>query len=209
MIGLKILLIACCVEALGLKLMDNDDLFLNNSKYAGIRRQYAQELAKKLNAPIGEGLYDKELTDIAGLETSYGKDLDHKQLESGIHKGDKAIGAFGIMPNTIRDLANKVKNPESDLGRALSSEIELNDVEALKSMDSEQLHGLLASNPQLQQKIGRLLYLEAVQKRGQDPERNAFAWQMGSNIPANKISQQQLDNSPRILKLRKMLKQSK
>lgn len=43
----------------------------------------------------------KFLQNIAKIESSNGRDMDHRVISSGIHAGDSAIGKYGLMPNTI------------------------------------------------------------------------------------------------------------
>lgn len=43
------------------------------------------------------------------LESSGGKNTNHKRIKHGIHAGDKAIGEFGLMPNTIEEFQRRAK----------------------------------------------------------------------------------------------------
>lgn len=58
------------------------------------------------------------LDTISANESSRGKDLDHKKIKHGIHKGDNAAGKYGIMPNTAEEMAkrydlNYTPNPDT------------------------------------------------------------------------------------------------
>lgn len=48
---------------------------------------------------------------ISQLESSGGKNLEHKQIENGLHAGDVAEGQYGMMPNTMEELSKR--NPSS------------------------------------------------------------------------------------------------
>jgi hypothetical protein len=47
------------------------------------------------------------LKNIMDIESSGGKDVDHRIITSGIHKGDAAQGKYGLMPNTIEELKSR------------------------------------------------------------------------------------------------------
>lgn len=56
---------------------------------------------KALQRELKEEL-NEELKAISFVETSGGRNLNHRRLERGIHKGTHAGGFFGIMPLTAR-----------------------------------------------------------------------------------------------------------
>lgn len=41
---------------------------------------------------------------ISQLESSGGKNLEHKPIKSGMHSGDAAEGQYGVLPNTMEEL---------------------------------------------------------------------------------------------------------
>src|SRR5260221_13177133 len=47
------------------------------------------------------------LQKIQQIESSGGKNLEHPTVEGGIQAGDQAIGRYGLMPNTIKELVNR------------------------------------------------------------------------------------------------------
>jgi hypothetical protein len=63
-------------------------------------QQYSSSLCKpQLYASYS---LDKFLSIIRFLESSDGKNIKHRMILSGIHKGTAAIGDYGLMPNTIK-----------------------------------------------------------------------------------------------------------
>jgi len=44
------------------------------------------------------------LTLIAALESNFGTILAHPEVKAGIHAGTSAVGVYGMMPATMRDL---------------------------------------------------------------------------------------------------------
>jgi hypothetical protein len=80
------------------------------------------------NSPKGE--IDQFLSLISQLESSGGKNLAHKTIESGIHAGDTAIGQYGLMPNTIEEMARRsgrgpasVPQNEEEIARQLAAQV--------------------------------------------------------------------------------------
>lgn len=65
---------------------------------------------------------------IKQVESSGGKNLNHPVIESGIHAGQSAIGSYGLMPNTIKEIkkrfpASVETNNEDILARKLAEYI--------------------------------------------------------------------------------------
>ena len=52
---------------------------------------------------------DKFLDTTSGIESSFGRNKQHKQLQHGMHKGMSAIGSFGLMPNTVDDIIKNIE----------------------------------------------------------------------------------------------------
>ena len=49
------------------------------------------------------------LKTIQMIESSGGKNFNHPEIESGIHEGHRAIGNYGLMPNTVQEIATRMK----------------------------------------------------------------------------------------------------
>ena len=47
------------------------------------------------------------LKNISQIESRGGEDMNHPEIKSGIHKGTKAIGRYGLMPNTVGEVLNR------------------------------------------------------------------------------------------------------
>lgn len=52
---------------------------------------------------------DKFLQLMSLLESSGGKNTDHKQVTRGIQSGDSAQGQYGVMPNTVKEFQNRAR----------------------------------------------------------------------------------------------------
>lgn len=87
-----------------------------------------ENLAGHAKAPEFKVSHNKDLglKAIASVESSGGKNISHKEVKSGLNKGSSAIGKYGMMPLTVRELATKdhaLKQHYGHLGSASDSEI--------------------------------------------------------------------------------------
>lgn len=58
---------------------------------------------------IDKALKRKHLNTIAFIESTNGKNINHKPVFNSTHNGDSAIGKYGLMPNTIKLILKKDK----------------------------------------------------------------------------------------------------
>lgn len=105
----------------------------------------------------------------AEIESSGGKNLEHRELQSGMHAGSAAIGRFGLMPNTLDELRN----------RMLRSKIQLPGVD-LKSATKEQLAEAISNNPELEDAFATQL-LRTIKSKGVDDTTANYMWEHGHN----------------------------
>lgn len=111
------------------------------------------------------------------LETSGGKNLDHKPMEEGIHQGDAAVGEYGIMPNTAKEMANR---------RRLSGEADDLDKQILGSPNAQDV---LSANPQAQERYAQELAKKILQKTQGDLPTAAAGWLYGHNQSAEQMQE--------------------
>lgn len=71
--------------------------------------QSFEKLSSHAKTPNFVASHDKErgLNAIAQVESSGGLNTQHKEVKSGLNRGDTAVGRFAMMPKTIKDLVNK------------------------------------------------------------------------------------------------------
>ena len=133
---------------------------------------------------------DKEsfLKTISQIESSGGKNLNHKEINSGIQAGSSAYGEYGLMPNTIREMANRAG---------------LNNI---SNLDDENLKSKLDEDPSLKNKIIETLYNHLNQKESGDPLKMAYAWNQGHNLTPDKISDENLQKSDYVNKFKNLSK---
>jgi len=127
----------------------------------------------------------KFLRTIAQIESSGGKNVEHKQIDEGIHAGSSAYGKYGLMPNTIRELSN------SEYGKTLPKE--------LSKMEDGKIKEILKSNPQLEEAIAQSLY-KKIQDRSTDPRDQAYMWNAGHNLTQDQLLNRDVENYPYVEK---------
>jgi len=102
-------------------------------------------------------------------ESSGGKNTKHKTMESGMHSGDTAIGNYGLMPNTVKEMVGT-------MGRSHPL------FSTYRNMPNDQVESSLAQNPDHQKQIVTHMANRLHDKHGGDEERMAYSWFQGHNI---------------------------
>lgn len=153
-----------------------------------------------LTTSISEGYMPKVpnlnefLQKIQQIESSGGKDLDHPVVESGIQAGDAAIGRYGLMPNTVRELVNRRRLNGTSTG----------ELKELAEMDSPTMKKHLEANPDLEDELANQMATLVTRRQLGDEDKAAYSWTNGQNLSPDQISDEQLDNSPYVQKYRKL-----
>lgn len=148
---------------------------------------------------------DEFLETISQLESSGRKDVEHPILSTGIHKGTSAIGEFGLMPSTIREIAKRIKNKDESLGLSpvFSGDPELERYADDKVSDDE-LTNTVKSNPELARRTAKYLKEYLKNKHLSNEDKMAYGWFMGHNIPSSEITEDKLESSPYVSKFKKL-----
>jgi hypothetical protein len=121
----------------------------------------------------------------AEIESSGGKNLDHREIASGIHKGTAAVGRYGLMPNTLDEIRN----------RMVKAGVKLDGID-LKNASKEQLADLVAKDKALEDSFATFL-LRTIKAKGVDDTTANYMWEYGHNkIPAKEA----VEKSPRTKK---------
>lgn len=107
---------------------------------------------------------DGFLDAISQVETSGGKNLDHKRERRGLHAGYTAQGEHGLMPIVARETAARSSRPE---------------LQRLGRLHPRKVQRLMAEDPDTTRELARehASYLHG--KFGGDPEMMAYAWRRG------------------------------
>lgn len=128
------------------------------------RSNHIQELLKK----------------IALLESSGGTNTNHHKMEDGIHAGDQAVGTYGIMPNTLKELANKYPS------------------EVTSGLSKDELEISALADPKFANTMAGSMGDYLKNKRGLSDEETAAAWEQGHHTPVEDLDL----NSKRAYKFR-------
>jgi hypothetical protein len=118
------------------------------------------------------------LKNISQVESSGGTNYNHQLIQKGIHKGHKAIGRYGLMPNTVVEVLNRMK-----MNGTLTPELQ-----QLKGLDADTLKQTLETKPELEDQIAENL-ADRVLERQQDEDKAAYSWHQGHNLSPDRINQ--------------------
>lgn len=125
---------------------------------------------------------DNFLDAISQIESSGGQNLNHPIMQSGIQAGDQAMGKYGLMPNTIKELAHR--NPAS------------------LPLESD-LKAQLQAQPQIEQAAANQL-ADRLLNRMPNADMAAYAWNQGHNLTPEQVMQRNYEQSPYVLKFHKI-----
>jgi hypothetical protein len=137
---------------------------------------------------------DEFLRKITQLESSGGIDTDHRRVTTGLHKGDTAMGSFGIMPKTADEFVNRRKM-KGEFGP---------DEAIMKQMSPEQLKEFLAGNERVEANLARDIGEHVLKRSKGDEDKAAYMWNMGHNKKASSIDGEDLAESDYVRKFRRL-----
>jgi len=133
------------------------------------------------------------LNKIMQNESSGGTNFNHRQIASGHQEGQTAIGRYGLLPNTVREINQSNIN---------QGKLDPEMIEVSQLPDSS-LKQHLEANPDIEQKFAQSMAQHLQQKYPGDEERMAYAWNNGHRIEAP-ITDKQLDDSNYVNKFRRV-----
>lgn len=146
------------------------------------------------------GSFDKDKKEqflrlMALIESSGGKNFKHKQIKdpSSIHTGDSAMGTYGFMPNTVKELINRRRKRGTITP----------DLQELDALDSKEMKKRIEGNPELEKELADQMYNHLRNKTIDNEDEMAHAWQFGHNA---RYGQNKLDSSERVEKFRNLKK---
>lgn len=132
----------------------------------------------------------KFLDTIRQIESSGGKNTDHPAMNAGIQAGTQAFGQYGLMPNTVKEIAKR---------KLMQGEVNPN-IQTLNRLPASQVNDYLSTNPDVEQQLADTLADRVLQRQGGDEEKAAFSWNMGHNLTPDQIQQRDYLNSPYVKK---------
>jgi hypothetical protein len=152
----------------------------------------AQQMAKRPSVPFGQHPADRFLWNVSQVESSGGKDTDHPVVKYGLSRGDKAIGRWGLLRNTVLEMNNR-----SRLSGQLSP-----DREKLNTMSREQMNEHLSKNPDLELELARQTAQHVLKRNKGDMNKAAYAWLHGHNLHPTEIDANKITSSDYVSKFR-------
>jgi hypothetical protein len=134
------------------------------------------------------------LQTIGQLESSGGQNTNHEMMDSGIQAGTAAIGKYGLMPNTVKELVNRRRI------RGTSTP----ELQQLGEMPPDKMKAYIEANPGLEDQLANELATKVITRQNGDPDRAAYSWKQGDNLKPDEISNEQLDANPYVQKFRRL-----
>jgi hypothetical protein len=125
--------------------------------FALVASAYATEVYEPVIDP------NPALRAIAAIESSNGKNLDHKTLVKGMHQGTKAGGRWGLMPSTVKYVIKQIPK--------------LRPYRYLLEMDPDSISNLLNENEKIDREIATAYWIFL--RRKFSKIRAAYAWYRG------------------------------
>lgn len=125
------------------------------------------------------------LNRIAQLESSNGTNLNHDTINNGIQAGQRAIGKYGMLNNTIQETLNRQANNDE-----ISPELD-----DLRGKDQDTIRQQFSQHPEYEQQVASYLANRVLDNQNGDEEKAAYAWNHGHNLSPDRITDDKLDNS--------------
>ena len=109
-----------------------------------------------------------------------------------MHKGHRAAGTYGLMPNTVYEVLNRIR-------RQGPMEAEHS---ALMDMEPDQVKKYLETNPEMEDDLARNLASRVLERQG-DEEKAAYSWFQGHNLTPEDIEKRNYQEHDYVQKYRK------
>jgi len=137
---------------------------------------------------------EKFLELIRQIESSGGKNVDHRTMASGLHKGQAAMGEYGIMPKTAEEFVNRRKM-RGQFGP---------DEAIMAQLNPKELKEFLAQQDRVEQNLAGDIAEHVLRRSGGDEDKAAYMWNMGHNKKVSSIDDDSLEASNYVDKFRKL-----
>jgi hypothetical protein len=115
------------------------------------------------------------------IESNSGTNIEHKEMNSGIHKGSSAVGEYGMMPLTAKLYDKK------------------SGVNELADLSKEEVQAKLEQDPEFAKRMSETMASDLLNKN--NSELAAYKWEHG---PYAKPTDSDLKDSGRIRKFRSL-----
>ena len=165
--------------------------FIKDNKNMSIKNLHGVAFAEGGSVPesLSDDDINKFLDVIRQEESSGGKDTAHRMIQSGIHEGDSAMGQYGLMPNTVSEMANRAKR------QGIASPDEL---------DAIQNPSIVNQNPELENQIAKQLAAKLLNQYHGNQEQAAYGWNQGHNLTPEQVQERDYQQHPYVQKFQKL-----
>lgn len=143
-----------------------------------------------------EDQLDQFLNTIAQIESSGGRNFNHAEIQSGMHKGHRAAGTYGLMPNTVYEVLNRMRQQ----GEAKP------EYSKLATMEPDRVKSYLETNPEVETALAKNLARRTLDRQG-DEEKAAYSWFQGHNLTPEEIEKRDYQDHDYVQKYRKYKEQ--
>lgn len=134
------------------------------------------------------------LNTIQQIESSGGKNFNHPTMETGLQAGDTAMGRYGLMPNTVREIANRARMQGSldpDMKRVAGM------------ADSQAMKAEIEAHPEIEQRFAETLAKHLLNKFPNEQEA-AFSWNQGHNLTPEAVEKRKYQENPYVQKFNRL-----
>lgn len=139
---------------------------------------------------------DRFLKIIEMLESSGGKTFEHRRIPSGIHKGHRAVGRYGLMPNTVQETLQSMRN-RGELTEQL---------EPYVGLEPEELKSTLEKDTESERALARDLAKKVMKRQDMNPEKSAYSWLYGHNLSPEQIESRNYEDEEYVKRYNKFKK---
>jgi hypothetical protein len=154
---------------------------------------YMQESNKPAKVDdFGKHPMDRFLWNLMQIESSGAKNVEHQPIKHGASKGERAIGRWGLLKNTIIEFNRRAK-AHGTLHP---------DQEALEKYSRDKIAETFKKNPQLELNIARQVASFVHKRQKGNMHAAAYAWNTGHNLHPDEIPENISDTSDYVSKFK-------
>ncbi len=135
--------------------------------------------ARNALSGVGTDKVNEFLDKTAMTESSGGTNFNHEPITSGSNAGQTAIGTYGLLPETVKEVVNRSKD---------------NKLSYLNDMDYDTLKAHLESNPDIEKQVARYLAQRVLKNQGGDLNKAYYAWRHGHNLSPETVEDKYQDD---------------
>ena len=138
--------------------------------------------------------HQKFLSAISQIESSGGKNTNYPVITSGVSKGERAVGNYGLTPDTL-DTLNVNNKTAHTFGP---------DQNITNQLDNNELGDFMKNNPRVDDNYAQQNANKLFKKAREDDDQAAAMWNKGYNVKPSQLDPDALDQNDYVQKFRKL-----